>query len=80
MRTLYAIFIGQNSVLMLKLENDNALTRSQVAKKAKKKIPLYDIINDYEVKVPFLDKSTNKQRYLRFCWRDGEWHFTKVVD
>jgi hypothetical protein len=65
---------------MLKLEKDNALTRGQLAQKAKKKIPLYDIINDYEVKVPFLDKSTNKQRHLRFCWRDGDWHFTEIVD
>jgi hypothetical protein len=65
---------------MLKLEKDNALTRSQLAKKAKKKIPLYEIIKDYEVKIPFLDKSTNKQRYLRFCKVDGEWRFTEVVD
>ena len=65
---------------MLKLEKDNALTRSQLAKKAKKKIPLYEIGNDYEVKIPFLDKSTNKQRYLRFCKLDREWCFTEVVD
>ena len=65
---------------MLKLEKDNALTRWQLAKKAKKKIPLYEIGNDYEVKIPFLDKSTNKQRYLRFCKLDGEWCFTEVVD
>ena len=65
---------------MLKLEKDNALTRSQLAKKAKKKIPLYDIVDNYEVKIPFLDKSTNTQRYLRFCRVNGEWCYTEVVD
>lgn len=65
---------------MLKLEKDNGLTWMQLAKKAKKKIPLYENVNDRIVKVPFLDISTNKQRYLEFCKLNGDWAFTGVVD
>lgn len=65
---------------MLKLEKDNALTRMHLAKKAKKKIPLYENNNDRIVKVPFLDVSANKERYLEFYKLNDEWAYTGVVD
>ena len=70
---------------MLKLSKNNALTRSQLAKKAIKKIPLYEQRNSMSVKVPFLDVSLNKIRYLKFYnlsgyIGNGEWTFTEIVD
>ena len=69
---------------MLKLYKDNQLARSQLAKKAKKKIPLYENRNALIVKVPFLDVSTNKTRYFKFAnisgMRPGPWSFIEVVD
>ncbi|HMC84378.1 MAG TPA: hypothetical protein VKI61_02590 [Chitinophagaceae bacterium] len=70
---------------MLKLHKDNALTRQQLAKKAIKKIPLYEKKGDRSVKVPFLDMPTNKIRYLIFSNLSGytgnaEWSFIEVVD
>ncbi len=65
---------------MLKLEKDNGLTRMQMAKKAMKKIPLYEDKNNNTVLVPFLDISTNKQRYIEFFKLEGRWAFTGIVD
>jgi len=70
---------------MLKLHKNNALTRMQLAKKARKKIPLYENKNDRKVKVPFLDVSANKIRYLEFSNLTGytgnaEWNFSEIVD
>ena len=65
---------------MLKLEKNNGLTRMQLAKKAIKKIPLYENNNDRKVKVPFLDMSTKNQRYIEFTKLEGEWTYTGIVD
>ena len=70
---------------MLKLHKDNALTQQQLAKKAIKKIPLYENKADRSVRVPFLDMSTNKTRYLKFSNLSGyignaQWTFIEVVD
>jgi hypothetical protein len=70
---------------MLKLLKDNALTRQQLAKKAKKKIPLYEKKGDRSVRVPFLDVHAGKTRYLVFYNLSGytgnaEWTYTEVVD
>ena len=70
---------------MLKLIKDNALTRSQLAKKAMKKIPLYEKKGDMSVKVPFLDVRKNKMRYLKFTnlsgyVGNGAWTFIEVID
>ncbi len=75
---------------MLKLEKNNALTRSQLAKKAIKKIPLYEVKNSNKskvdtVKVPFLDRSLHKIRYLSFSNLSGysgnsEWTFIEIID
>jgi hypothetical protein len=70
---------------VLKLYKDNALTRMQLSKRAKKKIPLYENKNDSSVKVPFLDVRTNQIRYLKFYnlsgyLGNGEWTFVEIVD
>ena len=52
----------------------------QLANKARKKIPLYEGRNALEVKVPFLDVSSNQTRYVRFYKIDGQWAFIEVVD
>ena len=66
---------------MLKLQKDNALTRSQLAKKAKKKIPLYEEKNKETVKVPFLNVPTSKMRYCIFYKRNhNDWFYFEIVD
>lgn len=66
---------------MLKLHKNDALSIGQLANKARKKIPLYEMNKSLEVKVPFLDLTTNKQRYLAFFKFEGNrWGFTGVVD
>lgn len=65
---------------MLKLHKNDALAISQLAGKAKKKIPLYEFSKSLDVRVPFLDLTTNKQRYLRFFRFEHGWRFTEVVD
>jgi hypothetical protein len=65
---------------MLKLIKNNPLTIWQLQKSAKKKIPLYEENKSEEVKVPFLDITANKQRYLKFSKLNGEWCYTEIVD
>jgi hypothetical protein len=70
---------------MLKLHKKDALTISQLAKKAAKKIPLYEERNKSTVKVPFLDVRANKMRFLMFSnlsgyIGNGEWTFIEIVD
>jgi hypothetical protein len=70
---------------MLKLHKNNALTRSQLINKARKKIPLYEQRNSKTVKVPFLDVRLNKIRYLEFYnlsgyVGNGEWTYAEIVD
>lgn len=70
---------------MLKLHKDTALTRGQLAKKAIKKIPLFENKGDNSVRVPFLDVPTNKIRYLVFknisgYVGNGAWTFIEVID
>jgi hypothetical protein len=65
---------------VLKLHKDNGLTRMQLSKKAKKKIPLYEARNSNTVKVPFLDVRMDKMRYIEFYKIDGEWAFVGIAD
>lgn len=72
-------------ILITTNKREEPLARGQLAKKAKKKIPLYEKKGDRSVRVPFLDMSTNKIRYLEFSNFSGytgnaEWTFIEIVD
>jgi hypothetical protein len=67
----------------LKLYKNNALAIGQLANKAKKKIPLYEMNKSEVVRITFLDLTVNKQRYLKFSKLNNlsnEWTFIEVVD
>jgi|GEM_PF-2609969 len=65
---------------MLKLTKYDAFSISQLANKARKKIPPYSHRNDVLVKVPFLDFKANKTRYLLFRDIEGRWAYIEIVD
>jgi hypothetical protein len=66
---------------MLKLTTNKGLAIFHLAKKAKKKIPLYEEKNADMVNVPFFDQTLNKIRYLTFLKKDdGDWGYAGVVD
>ena len=65
---------------MLKLKKNGALAELHLANKARKKIPLYEIRNAMEVRVPFVDTTRNQTRFVKFFKIDGRWAFTEIVD
>jgi hypothetical protein len=59
---------------MLRLTTHKGLSVSHLAKKAKKKIPMYEEKNAHSVNIPFVDEVLNKTRYLTFYKNDlGDW-------
>jgi hypothetical protein len=66
---------------MLRLTSKNGMAIYHLAKKAKKKILLYEQNKADRVNVPFYDELQKKTRYLTF-WRnrEGEWGFTGAND
>ncbi|MCY7421684.1 MAG: hypothetical protein LH478_08075 [Chitinophagaceae bacterium] len=66
---------------MLKLNSNNVMAIFHLAKKAKKKIPLYEERNANKVNVPFIDEILKKTRYLTFYkGTEGCWNFTGAED
>ena len=66
---------------MLKLTTHKGLAIFHLAKKAKKKIPLYEERKAYRVNVPFSDQILKKTRYCIFFRNsEGDWAYIGVED
>lgn len=66
---------------MLRLTSRDGMAIFHLAKKALKKIPLYEERNADVVNVPFYDENLKKVRYLTFFRRTGhDWAYTGVQD
>ena len=71
---------------MLRLTSNNGMAIYHLAKKAEKKIPLYEENNADRVNVPFFDQFQNKTRYLTFFRKrtalgiEGDWGFLGAAD
>jgi hypothetical protein len=66
---------------MLRLTTHKGLAISHLAKKAKKKIPMYEEKNAHSVNIPFVDEVFNKTRYLTFYKNDlGDWGYIGAED
>lgn len=66
---------------MLRLKSNDIMAIHHLAKKAKKKIALYEENKADRVNVPFVDEFTNKTRYFIFYKnREGGWGYIGVND